>query len=1144
MRPQFKTILIALALGLSFWLIDGVLAYWSSSEAGFWELLFRGAPGHGLLSRCVAIALFLGFAIALSRICTGSERADQTRRQDEEHYRRIVETAHEGICLLGPTGEVTYANERLAQMLGRSPDEMLGECFFDFMDQHDEEEGRQFLAKSSHGSRIESDFRFQRRDGTIVSTLVTVSRFTDDSGNVLGALAMIMDVTERRRVEETLRKQEAQQRRFSEGLTALHEIANELCRATSVDDLCRRSVELGNSRLGFDRLGIWFVADGGAAVTGSFGVDENGELRDERGQTVRLASGSAMEEVFSRGYPSCVHTSAPLLDHQGRTVGEGAQAIASLWDGERIIGFVSTDNLLGHEPIGERESEMLTLYASTVGHLVTLKGVEEKLAHESDLLHALMDNIPDSVYFKDTDSRFTRVNAAQARRLGVADPSDAVGKTDLEFFPAEFAENARADEQQIVRSGRPLVGKEEEVADADGEQRWASATKVPTFDKDGRVEGIVGISRDITEHKRAEQALQRERDFAETLVETAQAIVLVLDTEGRIVRFNPYLEELSGYALEELQGKDWFSTFLPERDHKRVRGLFRKAVGNIQTRGNVNPIITRDGSERLIEWYDKTLRAPEGDVVGLLAVGQDVTDRKRAEEALDRSERMYRGAIETAGAVVYYRNYDTHVFEFVSPGIEALTGCPADEFTPEIWDSFIEEIVPRGDFEGLTLAEARETMREREGKTWRADYRITGRDGTERWVANAAIHISDPQGAALTSLGILLDITDRKHLEDRLRERNKMEAVGTLAGGIAHDFNNLLQGVVGYSHLALRQAEDTKVRHDVQQIRQLADRGAKLVAQLLAFGRKQMLQPTELDLNSLVEAHVNMLRRLIGEDIELRFLPSEDLRTVRADAAQIEQVIMNLASNARDAMPLGGALTITTDNVTFDEQSTPEAVDLVPGEYARLTIADSGRGMDEETLRHAFEPFYTTKGVGEGSGLGLSSAYGIVKQHRGDIALSSEVGKGTTFQICLPCADLRQPVAPSQAPPESGPRGTETILVAEDDDAVRTVVRRALAQHGYAVLGASSAAEAMTLSREHADEIALLLTDVVMPGGSGRLLHDQLVACRPGLGVLYMSGFDEHTLAQYGLSPEDTGFIRKPIDIEELAEKVREVLDA
>ena len=1143
MRNRFRIISAALAAGLLFWVLDGVLDFMFSSEVGLWESIITWVSLHEIYMRSVAVLMFVGFGFIISRAAEDRGRAEATLGETEAKYRRIVDAAHEGICLMDGEGNATYVNERLASMLGRRPEDLLGRCLFDLMEQVPDEERDRFLSTTSQGMKAEHDFRFRRADGSTLWALMTASRMKGKDGRLLGVLAMVTDITLRREAEEALRRDQEEQRHFGERLTALHEVANELSMAASVDALCRRAVEIGRSRLGFDRLSIWFVSETPASVRGSFGVDEQGELRDERDCEVKVAPGSPMGQVLAQEIRSYLWHDTELRDGRGRAVGRGDATVAALWDGDCIIGYATADNLISGQPIEERECELLILYASSVGHLVTLKRVEERLARERDLLHALMDNVPDSVYFKDTDSRFTRINAAQARRLGVADPSDAIGKTDLDFFPAEFAENARADEQQIVRSGLPLVAKEEGISGADGEDRWVSSTKVPILDRDGGLEGIVGISRDITERKRAEQALRCERDFAETLVETAQTIVLVLDTEGRIVRLNPYLEEISGYKLGEVQGKDWFDTFLPERDHAPTRELFRRAVGGIQTHGNINPIVTKDGRERSIEWYDKTLKDAEGQVVGVLAVGQDTTDRKRAEEALGRSERMYRGAIETAGAVVYYRNYDTNTFEFVSSGIEALTGYSAEEFTPELWDSLLEEIVPRGDFGGLTLTEAREAMDSREGGVWRADYRITARDGTERWVANAAMHISGHQGVSLASLGIFQDITERERIEEKLRERSKMEAIGTLAGGIAHDFNNLLQGIVGYSHLVLKRVDDEVASRDVQQIRHLADRGAKLVAQLLAFGRKQMLQPTVLDVNRVVGSHLDMLRRLIGEGTELRFLPSEGLRTVRVDPSQIEQVIMNLASNARDAMPQGGALMVATDNVTLDEHTAHELADVVPGDYVKLTVSDNGRGMDEETLSHAFEPFYTTKGVGEGSGLGLASAYGIVKQHHGDITVTSEVGKGTTFQIYLPCVDASPEAPPVQAEPESAPRGTETILVAEDDETVRTVIRRALAQQGYVALCAGNADEAAEVFEKHVDEISLLLTDVVMPGAGGRQLYDRLVAHRPGLRVLYMSGYDEVIVAQYGVSQREMAFISKPIDIDKLAHKVRELLD-
>jgi PAS domain S-box-containing protein len=391
------------------------------------------------------------------------------------------------------------------------------------------------------------------------------------------------------------------------------------------------------------------------------------------------------------------------------------------------------------------------------------------------------------------------------------------------------------------------------------------------------------------------------------------------------------------------------------------------------------------------------------------------------------------------------------------------------------------------------------------------------------------------------------DVTERRALEEQLRQSQKMEAVGRLAGGIAHDFNNLLMVISGYSEFLLdRLGPEPALRGPAQEISSAAGRATSLTRQLLAFSRKQMLAPKILDLNSVVTESMKMLRRVIGEDIELVMNPATRLGTVRADSGQIEQVIMNLAVNARDAMPAGGKLTIETSNVSLDEEYAQSRPPLVPGNYAMLAISDTGAGMNAETQSHIFEPFFTTKGP-KGTGLGLSTVYGIVKQSGGYIWVNSEPGKGTTFRIYLPrVGDALQPAAPVAAPAETvavGP-GTETILLVEDEANLRYLARQFLEKQGYRVIEAADGAVAMQIAVAHERVIHLLLTDVIMPGMNGRELAQRISEIRPNIKILYMSGYTENVIGHNGTLDEGVHLLQKPFTLHELSRRVREVLDA
>ena len=391
-------------------------------------------------------------------------------------------------------------------------------------------------------------------------------------------------------------------------------------------------------------------------------------------------------------------------------------------------------------------------------------------------------------------------------------------------------------------------------------------------------------------------------------------------------------------------------------------------------------------------------------------------------------------------------------------------------------------------------------------------------------------------------LAAVRDITERKTLEEQLRQSQKMEAVGQLAGGVAHDFNNLLTAITGYSDLAIRRlkAEDP-LRHHIEEIKKAGERAAALTRQLLAFSRKQVLQPKVFNINAVVSEMEKMLRRLIGEDMEFRTALASDLGSIKADPGQIEQVLLNLCVNARDAMPGGGKLTIETSNVYLDEEYASRHVGVGSGDYVMLAVSDTGCGMNDETLAHIFEPFFTTKEMGKGTGLGLSTVYGIVQQSGGNVWVYSEVGRGTTFKVYLPRVGEAAEECAAASETSALPAGAEKILLVEDDEMVRLVAREIISSGGYTVLEADGLSEALRHCAENAD-IALLLTDVVMPQLNGKELAERLSALLPGMRVLFMSGYTE-TVVHDGVLDRGLNFIQKPFTPYSLLRKLREVLD-
>jgi PAS domain S-box-containing protein len=472
----------------------------------------------------------------------------------------------------------------------------------------------------------------------------------------------------------------------------------------------------------------------------------------------------------------------------------------------------------------------------------------------------------------------------------------------------------------------------------------------------------------------------------------------------------------------------------------------------------------------------------------------------------------------------------------LNPAFEEMTGFPPAEWVGRPFEAFVHpDDVPLAlDLFGRVLqGEPRPTIQ----------FRILTKGGAYR-VAEFSATAQLRDGRLRGILGIGRDVTERLGLEQQLRQAQKMEAVGRLAGGVAHDFNNILTAITGHAELLLEDLGHHDPRRvDVDEIRRSAERAAGLTRQLLAFSRQQVLQPKVVDLNALVLDMDKLLRRLIGEDVELATVLDPALGPVTADPGQLEQVIVNLAVNARDAMPQGGKLTLETRNIDLDESYTLEHSLVKPGPYVQLTVSDSGIGMDEETQAHAFEPFFTTKPRGQGTGLGLAMVYGTVKQSGGFIWVYSEPGHGATFKIYLPRVDAPVESTAPPAPVERPPRGSETVLLAEDEPAVRAIAQQALERQGYTVLAAPSGADALALAAQHGATIHLLLTDVVMPGMSGRDLADRLTAQRPGIRVLYISGYTDNAIVRHGMLEPGLAYLQKPFRPDALVRKVREVLD-
>lgn len=512
-------------------------------------------------------------------------------------------------------------------------------------------------------------------------------------------------------------------------------------------------------------------------------------------------------------------------------------------------------------------------------------------------------------------------------------------------------------------------------------------------------------------------------------------------------------------------------------------------------------------------------------------------EKQTAEASLKEAEERTRFALEAAHVGVWESNLRAGSTRW-SRTVEAHHGIAADTFRGT-FQAFLDCIHP-DDRERVraSIEEAR-----RQHTDWTVVYRTSWSDGTIHWINVKGKTFYDEAGTPIRAAGISLDVTERHTLEEQYRQSQKVEAIGQLAGGIAHDFNNLLTAIHGYSELLSEElGPESPHQHDLAEIRRAAERAASLTRQLLAFSRRQILDPRVIDLRESVRGLESMLKRLIGEHIAVEIRTSDDVACIKADPGQIEQVILNLAINARDAMAEGGSLFLEVTSVELDDAYARRHISVQPGRYVMLAVSDTGAGMDSATQARIFEPFFTTKPEGRGTGLGLSTVYGIVKQSGGNIWVYSEPGRGATFKIYLPRVDERpdEPVAASAADQVTG---SETILVVEDEPGVRALVRKVLERLGYRVIVAATPREAVDLAQHHNGPIHLLMTDVVLPEMSGSSVAQHIAVSRPAMLVLYMSGYTDDAIVHHGVLDPDTPFLQKPFTPQALARKVRSVLD-
>ena len=753
-----------------------------------------------------------------------------------------------------------------------------------------------------------------------------------------------------------------------------------------------------------------------------------------------------------------------------------------------------------------------------------------KRAEEALLwLAAVVESSQDAVIGKSLEGIVISWNKGAEEMYGYS-AEEIIGQPITRLVPAG-RENEIDHILTQLRLGRRIERFETIGMAKDGRLLNVSLSISPVQDAAGKITGASAMARDITAEKLAQEAL---RKATETSIYSSPVPIVAANTTRDVTVWNRAAQEVFGWSEQELMGKPL--PFIPPEEAEEAKRLHRRLLAGETLTGIEVRRKKKDGSLVTVSLSASPLWDEHHNVKGIIGFLNDMTERKNAEEALRRAEEKYRSIFENAVEGIYQATLEGKYLS-ANPALARMLG----------FDSSQDLIAHRDDIPQQEYIDPEQRSNfiravQEHGIVKNFEYEAYRRDGKKIWLSASARAVRDAQGKMLYLEGTVQDITERGELEQQIRQMQKIEAVGRLAGGVAHDFNNILMAISSYTELLERKLTEDASRRYVNEIANAVTRGSALTQGLLTFSRKQVSSPKVLDLNELIAHQLEMLKRLIPENIALNFLPGSQIGNIRADPSQIEQVIMNLVINARDAMPTGGTVLVETRRAQPGGEELEKSDSPLLRDCVLLTVTDNGSGMNAETKSHLFEPFYTTKEQGKGTGLGLAIVFGVVKQNSGHIVVRSEAGQGTTFEIFLPRVNELQARETSDEPAEVVAHG-ETILLVEDETSVREPAAEYLAQSGHKVLRAANGPEALALAQKHAGKIDLLLTDLVMPHMSGVELSEKIVSMHPETKVAFMSGYSRDLLSNPAQLQPNCVLLKKPFQLKALGQCIRQLLD-
>jgi PAS domain S-box-containing protein len=1076
-----------------------------------WWLLIAGLM-------IVSAALYLGRSLIISKEESKRRLIESALQKSEKKYRQLIELAREGIWVIDTGGDTTFVNPRMAEILGYTTQEMLGRPLHSFMGGQSADICVPLLELCKQGVIEEYDFEFVRKDGVPILAHMAVCPIIDDSGDYTGALVVVEDITKRKRAEEALK--ESQQR--------LADIIDFLPDATFVID--REGKIIAWNRAMEEMMGI-SAAEMLGKGNYEYAKPFHGEIRPILIDLVL----EPCEEIEAK-YLSIERKGGVLA---GRSYIPDIRGCELYFSGTASALYDSRGNVVGA--------------IESIRDVTRQQHAEDALLASQQQLADIIDFLPDATCVIDREGKIIAWNRAMEEMTGVS-KKEMIGKGDhactvpfygdrrphlLDLIDAPD-EEIESRYQHVTRKGAILSAETYVPCIYGGEGAYVFSTGAPLFDAHGNRVGAIESIRDITAQRLAREALRRSEEKYRELVENANSIILRMDNLGNVTFINEFALRFFGYGEEEILGKNVVGTIMPpvESSERNLR-LMLEDVAQDPDRcaGNIRENVRRDGAKVWIAWTNKPIRYENGRVMEVLCVGNDITERKLMEEAVARAEEKYREIFQNSVTGIFQVALDG-CFLQVNAAIARIYGYDSPdeimEGVKDLWHLFVR---PERRIELNRLIETQGSVRDFEVEFFRKDKSVV-------WVAlnTRAVHNSTGEIAYLE--GTASDITDRKVLRAQLDQAQKMEAIGTLAGGIAHDFNNILTPIIGYTELSLNMiSEDDRLSHNMTQVLLSANRAKDLVRQILAFSRKTEQEQKPVQVSLIAKEALRLLRSSLPTTIDIRQLIREDAvdSTTMADSTQIHQVLMNLCTNAAYAMrEKGGTLSISLENVEVGPNIEGKPSDIEPGAYLMLSVADTGDGMDEAVRRRIFDPYFTTKGPNEGTGLGLAVVYGIVKSLSGAITVSSEPGKGASFSVYFP-RTRTIPASPAKLP-RPLPTGHGLILVVDDERFIVDMVQEMLENLGYQTVSRYNSSDALEAFRARPESFDLVITDMTMPHMTGIDLAKEIFKIRPHIPLIICTGFsekvDENKIKLLGIK----ALLMKPVSMHDMAVAVSRVM--